>query len=99
MAGESITYCASANNTFERGFEGETGVIMATPETLGLESPADGWEDCATVRGIFLLDFRWVEIVPNKPIWEGGGTAAVEDHEFVETASSFTNKVPRSCDT
>ena len=107
MAGESITYCASASNTFGRGFERDTGVVTETPDILGMESPADGWEDCAALRctasscsrGTFLFDFRWVEMVPNKPIWEGGGTAAAEDHEFAETTTFFTNKVPRSSDT
>ena len=102
MAGESRTHCATANNTFGRGFEGETGVGMTNPDTFGLESPADGWEDCAAVRctssscGNFFFDFRWVEMVANKLIWKGKGTAAVKDHEFVEAASSFSNKVPRS---
>jgi hypothetical protein len=46
MAGESITHCESVNLAFGRGFEGETGVVMAiSDETLRLESPADGWED------------------------------------------------------
>ena len=104
MAGESRTHCATANNTVGRGFEGETGVVMANPDSFGLESPAEDWEDCAAVRctssscsrGTFFFDFRWVEKVANKLIWKGKGTAAVKDHEFVEAASSFSNKVPRS---
>ena len=108
MAGESTTHCESVNHAFGRGFERETEVVMATPdETLRLESPADGWEDSVDLcrvsslcsRGTFLFDFRWVEMVPNKPIWEGGGTAAVEDHAFVETTSVFANKVLRSAGT
>ena len=108
MAGESITFCAY--NTFGVGFEGETGVvtaITAAPETLGLESPADGWEDCTAVRctssscshGTFLFDFRWVETAPKKNIWKSGGTAAFKDHEVIESSSFFTNKAPRSADT
>jgi len=98
--GESITRCGSTNNTFGRGFEGETGGVMANPDdTLGLESPADAWEDSATKRctqsscsrGTFWLEFRLVAMVPSKPNWEGGGAAAVKDH----TASFFANKVPR----
>ncbi len=103
MVGESITHSGSEYNTFGRGFEGETVGVMATPdETLGLESPADGWKDCATVRckssscssGTLLLYFRWIEMVPSKPNWKGGGAAAIEDH----SASFFNNKVARSVD-
>ncbi len=101
--GESIAHCGSAKNTFGRGFEGETGGVVATlDETLGLKSPADGLEGCTTVRctssscssGNFLFDFCWVEMVPSKPNWKGGGAAAVEDH----TASFFADKVARSAD-
>ena len=77
MACDSTTRCGSANNTFG-GFEGETGVvIMATPEKLGLESPADGWEDCEGLYCASLpfsckmcfLDFAPVEVVPK---WSNG---------------------------
>ena len=101
--GESITHSGTEYNTFGRGFEGETGGVVATlDETLGLESPADGLEDCTTVRctssscssGTFLFDFRWVEMVSSKPNWKGGGAAAVEDH----TSCFFDHKVARSVD-
>ncbi len=76
MAVESITHCESANNTFGRGFEGDTEVITATPdETLRLESPEDGWVDsaglyCASLMFLCKMcffNFAPVDVVPKRP--------------------------------
>jgi len=76
-----------------------------TPAQLELISQfsASCWEDRTAVRcesssfscGIVLFDFCWVAMVPSG---KGGGAAAVGDHEFVESASFVTNKVPPSAD-